>query len=123
MCCKGEKEETVLAMIEKSVFNKSDKNYDIVSGLMLSNTTSIVNLLKKEIRNYEKLMKKNAFTNNFLKSDYDQEYGDIIQELQDSKDVVESLIHEYEKNETMAYIEGSDDELDGTNDTEDVIMQ
>ena len=167
MCCKGEKEETVLAMMdiiirenkltdskqsiniqktlikaksrlnfapwttssvhlamsEKSIFNKSDKNDDIVSGLMLSNTTSIINLLKKEIRNYEKLMKKNAFTNNFLKSDYDQECGDIIQELQDSKDVVESLIHEYEKSETMAYIEGSDDELDGTNDTEDVIMQ
>lgn len=161
MCCKGEKEETVLAMLDvitrpdsrvdsrqnsniqkalikarsrinfapwtpssihlamspKSCFASDNNNNSegIVSGLMLSNSTSILQTLEREVKNYDKLMSKNAFINNYLKSDYEQECGDILQEFQDSRDVVEALIHEYKSSATLAYMESSEDEDEGGN--------
>jgi tubulin gamma len=166
MCCKGDKEETVLAMMDviirtdarmdsrqnsniqkalikarsrvnfapwtpscihlamsqKSSFDRG--NEGIVSGLMLSNSTSILHTLEREVKNYDKLMYKNAFINNYLKSDYEHECGDILQEFQDSRDVVEALINEYRSSGTLAYMEGSSDEEEvGDIEVDDIEMQ
>lgn len=149
MCCQGDKQETVLAMmdiiirsntaidprestnIQKAVIkarsrinfapwtpssihlgmgqrswtSKKPCEKDIVSGLMLTNSSSIVHLLQDISRQYDKLMSKNAFLNNYFKSDYEQECGDIVQEFQDSREIVEALMEEYRLSESLAYME------------------
>jgi tubulin gamma len=76
------------------------------------------------VKNYDKLMYKNAFINNYLKSDYEHECGDILQEFQDSRDVVEALINEYRSSGTLAYMEGSSDEEEvGDIEVDDIEMQ
>lgn len=155
MCCRGDKEETVLAMMDilirpntfsdskqnsevqrallkarsrinfapwtpssihlamgqRSSFNKLEDNQEneIVSGLMLSNSSSIVSILETAIKDYDRLMSKNAFLNNYLKSDYEHECGDIMQEFQESREIVDALLEEYRASETLAYMEDIDD--------------
>lgn len=154
MCCNGDKDETVLAMIDiivrsntqmdmkqnstiqkalikarsrinfapwtpstihlamgqRSSFSKMNTNDDIVSGLMLSNSTSILSILDDTTKQYDRLMNKNAFLNNYLKSDYENECGDIMQEFQESRETVEALKNEYRLSGTLAYMEDGDDE-------------
>lgn len=101
-----------LAMGQRSPY-VHNKEEDIVSGLQLTNSTSILPLLKKVTSQYDQLMHRNAFLNNYMKSDFDHEGGDIMQEFQDSRELVGSLISEYEASESISYIEDTiDDDLD-----------
>lgn len=155
MCCRGDKEETVLAMMDiiirpdmhtdpkqnsdvqkalikarsrinfapwtpssihlamgqRSSFNKLEGNQEneIVSGLMLSNSSSVLNMFEGATKDYDRLMSKNAFLNNYLKSDYEHECGDIMQEFQESREIVDALIEEYRSSETLAYMEDIDE--------------
>lgn len=92
-------------MGQRSWTSKKPCEKDIVSGLMLTNSSSIVHLLQDISRQYDKLMSKNAFLNNYFKSDYEQECGDIVQEFQDSREIVEALMEEYRLSESLAYME------------------
>ncbi|KAG0676985.1 gamma-tubulin [Pichia californica] len=94
-----------LALGKKSEFSKSGDD-DIVSGLMLTNSTSILHVIKDITKDYDQLMRKNAFMNNFLKGEYSQECGDLMQEFEESREVVEALIGEYTSSETLEYMEG-----------------
>lgn len=96
-----------LALGKRSLFNKIEEN-DIVSGLMLSNSSSILHILENTTRQFDKLMNKNAFLNNYLKSDYANECGDIMQEFHESREIVEALINEYKLSETISYMENDE---------------
>lgn len=103
-----------LAMGQRSSFSTVPK--DIVSGLMLSNSTSVLHVLRGITNDYDRLRKKSAFMNTYLKSDYDQECGDIMQEFQECREIVEALMGEYRASETLAYMEGGDDDEDEDDD-------
>jgi len=73
-----------------------------VSGLMLANHTSIYSLFERVIKQYEKLRKRNAFLDNYKKETI---FKDNLDEFDDSKEIVESLIDEYKAAEKPDYID------------------
>ncbi|VEU22613.1 DEKNAAC103581 [Brettanomyces naardenensis] len=83
---------------------------DIVSGLMLANSTSILPILRQVANQYDQLMHRNAFLNNYLNSDYDTEVGDIMDEFNDSREVLENQIAEYQLSESINYLNEVDEE-------------
>ncbi|KFB41636.1 AGAP007834-PA-like protein [Anopheles sinensis] len=64
-----------------------------VSGLMLANHTSICSLFERALGQYDKLRKRGAFLDQFRKED---KFKDDLSELDESRDVVEALVQEYE---------------------------
>ena len=63
-----------------------------VSGLMLANHTSICQLFKRTLEQYEKLRKREAFLDQFKKEDM---FKNDLSELDSSREVVEELVNEY----------------------------
>ena len=72
-----------------------------VSGLMLANHTSIASLFKRTCEQYDKLRKRNAFLEQYRKYSM---FGDDLDEFDDSRNVVQELIDEYEACETPEYV-------------------
>ncbi|KAG4076178.1 hypothetical protein HA402_014727 [Bradysia odoriphaga] len=64
-----------------------------VSGLMLANHTSISSLFKSALSQYDKLRKRGAFLDQFKREDM---FKEDLSELDDSREVVDCLIQEYE---------------------------
>ncbi|XP_013106407.1 tubulin gamma-1 chain [Stomoxys calcitrans] len=64
-----------------------------VSGLMLANHTSICTLFERALGQYDKLKKRGAFLDQFRREDI---FKDDLSELDDSRDVVDCLVQEYE---------------------------
>ena len=89
-----------------------------VSGLMLSNETNVVVLFKKILKNFDRLIKRNAFLENYkqgagsLFSEGSMGNGELIQEFEDSKDSVQNLIEAYTSCNSPNYLAelDSDDE-------------
>ncbi|XP_071495570.1 tubulin gamma-1 chain isoform X2 [Diadema setosum] len=63
-----------------------------VSGLMLANHTSIVSLFERTCQQFDKLRKREAFLEQFRKESI---FRDNLDELDDSREVVQQLIDEY----------------------------
>jgi len=63
-----------------------------VSGLMLANHTSISHLFERALRDYDKLMKRGAFIDQFKKEDM---FKDNLDEFDESREVVQQLVDEY----------------------------
>ncbi|XP_071811482.1 tubulin gamma-1 chain isoform X3 [Apostichopus japonicus] len=63
-----------------------------VSGLMLANHTSIVSLFERTCEQYDKLRKREAFLEQFRKEPI---FKDNLDELDDSRNVVQELVDEY----------------------------
>ncbi|XP_044742006.1 tubulin gamma-1 chain-like isoform X2 [Chrysoperla carnea] len=72
-----------------------------VSGLMLANHTSISMLFERVLTQYEKLRKREAFLEQFRKEDM---FKDNLEELDDSKAVVQDLVQEYQAATRADYI-------------------
>jgi tubulin gamma len=72
-----------------------------VSGLMLANHTSIASLFKRTCDQYDKLRKRNAFLEQYRKYAM---FADDLDEFDDSRNVVQELIDEYEACETPEYV-------------------
>jgi len=72
-----------------------------VSGLMLANHTSISSLFERAMRDYDKLRKRNAFLDQFKK---EKMFADGLEEMDDSKEVVQQLIDEYHAARTPDYL-------------------
>lgn len=72
-----------------------------VSGLMLANHTSIASLFKRTCDQYDKLRKRNAFLEQYRKYAM---FADDLDEFNDSRNVVQELIDEYEACETPEYV-------------------
>ncbi|KAG1670151.1 Tubulin gamma-1 chain [Nymphon striatum] len=64
-----------------------------VSGLMLANHTSISLLFERTLRQYDKLKKREAFLEQFRK---EAMFEDNLDELDDSRNVVQQLVDEYQ---------------------------
>ncbi|KAI9302475.1 tubulin gamma chain [Cunninghamella echinulata] len=81
-----------------------------VSGLMLANHTSIASLFKRICDQYDRLKKRNAFLEQYRKQPM---FSDNLDEFDDSRNVVQDLIDEYEACETPEYINyGSKDKME-----------
>ena len=63
-----------------------------VSGLMLANHTSISSLFQRALRDYDKMRQVNAYIEQFRKEDM---FSDNLDEMDDSRDVVQNLVDEY----------------------------
>lgn len=64
-----------------------------VSGLMLANHTSICSLFERALSQYDKLKKRGAFLDQFKREDM---FKDDLSELDESREVVDCLVQEYE---------------------------
>lgn len=82
------------------------KNKKIVSGLMLSNTSSIVSLFKRNCSQYDKLIKRTAFLDGYKRGTL---FGDNLNEFHESRQIVQSTIDEYLKAESNTYLDDDDD--------------
>lgn len=87
-----------VALSRKSPYVKTAHR---VSGLMLANHTSIHTLFDHCIRQYDKLIKHNAFLNNYTKESM---FSDNLDEFAHSREVVESLVDEYKAAEGLNYV-------------------
>eukprot|EP00043_Microstomoeca_roanoka_P008585 m.82624 g.82624 ORF g.82624 m.82624 type:complete len:455 (-) comp14308_c1_seq1:19-1383(-) len=72
-----------------------------VSGLMLANHTSIQHIFARTCADYDKLMKRQAFLEQFRKENVTQN----LDEFEDSRQIAEDLIHEYKAAERPDYID------------------
>lgn len=72
-----------------------------VSGLMLANHTSICSLFERALSQYDKLRKRGAFLDQFKKEEM---FRENLNELDDSRDVVDSLVQEYEAATNADYL-------------------
>jgi len=63
-----------------------------VTGLMLANHTSISELFKRALRDYDKMRRVNAYIEQFRKEEM---FADNLDEMDDSRDVVQNLVDEY----------------------------
>jgi len=63
-----------------------------VSGLMLANHTSIASVFERNCKLYDKLRKREAFLEQYKKVDM---FKDSLDELDDSREIVQQLIDEY----------------------------
>ncbi|KAJ1513351.1 gamma-tubulin [Coelomomyces lativittatus] len=72
-----------------------------VSGLMLSNHTSIATLFKRTYSQYDRLRHRNAFVDQYKKTPV---FADSLDEFDESKEVVQELINEYVACESPDYI-------------------
>lgn len=70
-----------------------------VSGLMLANNTSICSLFERTLNEYDKLRKRRAFLDQFRR-----EFKDDLSELDESRDVVDGLVQEYEAATSLDYL-------------------
>lgn len=73
-----------------------------VSGLMLANHTSICSLFERALNQYDKLRKRGAFLDQFRKEEM---FKDDLHELDDSRDVVDALVQEYEAATRADYLQ------------------
>lgn len=73
-----------------------------VSGLMLANHTSICSLFERALNQYDKLRKRGAFLDQFKKEEM---FKDNLNELDESREVVESLVQEYEAATRSDYLQ------------------
>ena len=71
-----------------------------VSGLMLANHTSISSLFKRTCDQFDRLRKRNAFTDIYRR---EKMFEDGLEEFDDSRGVVQELINEYQAAETPDY--------------------
>ncbi|KAH9370360.1 hypothetical protein HPB48_006722 [Haemaphysalis longicornis] len=63
-----------------------------VSGLMLANHTGITSLFQRTLQQFDKLRKREAFLEQFRKEPM---FRDSLEELDGSRDVIQSLVDEY----------------------------
>ena len=87
-----------VALSRKSPYVKSQHR---VSGLMLANHTSIRHLFSRCLNQYDRLMRRRAFLDNYEKHTM---FAEDLSEFDDSREVVEQLAEEYKACESPDYI-------------------
>eukprot|EP00922_Rhytidocystis_sp_ex-Travisia-forbesii_P008620 GHVS01012636.1.p1 GENE.GHVS01012636.1~~GHVS01012636.1.p1 ORF type:complete len:459 (+),score=65.12 GHVS01012636.1:185-1561(+) len=78
-----------------------------VSGLMLGNHTAISGLFERCLMQYDRLMKRQAFLENYKRESM---FSNGLEEFDDSKEVTQSLIDEYKRAEGDDYFQWGVDE-------------
>lgn len=87
-----------VALSKKSPYIQSAHR---VSGLMLANHTNISALFERTLRQYDKLRKREAFLEQFRKESM---FIDSLDELDQSREVVQQLVDEYVAATTPDYL-------------------
>lgn len=87
-----------VALTRKSPYIQSPHR---VSGLMLANHTGIATLFKRMVMQYNTLRKRNAFLEPYKR---EAPFRDGLGEFDEAKEVVQSLIDEYEEAEDPNYL-------------------
>jgi tubulin gamma len=77
------------------------KQANRVSGLMMANHTSIHRLFVKCMKQYDQLRKRNAFLQEYQKF---RMFSDSLDEFDNARDIVESLVEEYQASERPDYL-------------------
>jgi len=72
-----------------------------VSGLMVANHTSIATLAERNLKEFDKLWKRNAFLDNYKKEEM---FSEDLEEFAHSRSVVQELVEEYKASEKPDYI-------------------
>ncbi|QPG73739.1 hypothetical protein FOA43_001052 [Brettanomyces nanus] len=85
--------------------NDSLSTDEIVHCLMLANSTASLPVLRKVLTQFDQLMRRSAFLNNYVNSDYDTEIGSIMDEFTDSREVLLDQIDEYERSKSIDYMD------------------
>ncbi|ORY95075.1 tubulin gamma chain [Syncephalastrum racemosum] len=81
-----------------------------VSGLMLANHTSIASLFQRTCDQFDRLRKRNAFLEQYRKHPM---FSDGLEEFDDSRQIVQDLIEEYQACETPDYAKyGTKDQME-----------
>ncbi|KAL1592851.1 gamma-tubulin [Paraconiothyrium brasiliense] len=91
-----------VALTRKSPYVQSSHR---VSGLMLANHTGIATLFKRMVMQYNTLRKRNAFLEPYKR---EAPFRDGLGEFDEAKEVVQSLIDEYEDAENPDYLSKED---------------
>ncbi|CAJ1967089.1 unnamed protein product [Cylindrotheca closterium] len=83
-----------------------------VSGLMLANHTSMAELFERMLNQYDRIKSRNAFLENYRR---EAMFEESLDEFDDSREVVQSLIEEYRACERPDYVNfGMNDSIPGT---------
>ena len=69
---------------------------------MLANNTSIATIFKRNLINYDKMRKRNAYLEGYKK---EPSFADGLGEFDEARNVVTDLIGEYEEAETESYLD------------------
>lgn len=74
---------------------------------MLANHTGIATLFKRTVAQYDRLRKRNAFLDSYKREEI---FREGLGEFDESREVVGSLIQEYEEAESKDYLNGGSEE-------------
>lgn len=85
--------------------NTPNSNY--VSGLQLSSNSSIITLLDKTCKQYDKIMRRSAFVGGYRDGKLFQ-HG--LDEFKESRECVQGVIEEYQQAEKVSYLDDDYDE-------------
>ncbi|ONH68898.1 Tubulin gamma chain [Cyberlindnera fabianii] len=83
---------------------------DYVSGLMLSNSSSIVTLLDKTCKQYDKIMRRQAFVGGYRVGSV---FQDGLEEFKESREAVQAVMDDYVAAESVSYLDDEDEDEDG----------
>ncbi|KYN00738.1 Tubulin gamma-1 chain [Cyphomyrmex costatus] len=95
-----------VALSRKSPYIQSTHR---VSGLMLANHTNISSLFDRALQQYDKLRKREAFLEQFRK---EKMFEDNLDELDNSREVVEYLVKEYQAATRVDYLSWNPNKAD-----------
>ncbi|ODQ81535.1 hypothetical protein BABINDRAFT_159812 [Babjeviella inositovora NRRL Y-12698] len=96
-----------LAHGTKSPYLQPNKN--IVSGLMIANTTNVALLFQKTCSQFDSMFARKMFMNNYTRHDLFSLEDGILAEFQESREVVRSLIEEYGSCLKESYLDDEDE--------------
>lgn len=80
----------------------------LISGIQVSNNTSIINVFNKIVKQYDLLAKRAAYINYYTETNDNEERTRVLDIFNDCKDSVVGIIEEYKASQTLQYL---DDEI------------
>lgn len=80
-------------------------NENEVSGMMLSNMSTVVNVFENVCNTFDKVFAKGAFLNNYNVGDLFQSMQNVQDEFAESREVVQSLMEDYVAAEQDSYLD------------------
>lgn len=80
-------------------------NENEVSGMMLSNMSTVVNVFENACNTFDKVFAKGAFLNNYNVGDLFQSMQNVQDEFAESREVVQSLMEDYVAAEQDSYLD------------------
>jgi tubulin gamma len=77
-----------------------------VSGMMLANHTCMQELFRRSLNSFDKMRKRNAYLSEYQKQPM---FADNLDEFDNSREIVQSVMDEYKASETPDYVNWGED--------------